>query len=37
MVLGGARGAGLVPVLARTGQVQIVYALLLAAGLFISA
>ena len=37
MVLGGARGAGLIPVLARTGQVQIVYAVLLAAGLFISA
>lgn len=37
MVLGGARGAGLVPVLARTGQVQIVYGLLLAIGMFISA
>ncbi len=37
LVLGGAKGAGLIPVLARTGQVQIVYALLLAIGLFVSA
>ncbi len=32
-VLGGARGRDLVPVLARTGQVQLAYGLLLAAGL----
>lgn len=34
-VLGGARGAGLIPVLGQTGQVQALYAVLLAAGLSI--
>lgn len=36
-VLGGARGTGLIPVLAQTGQVQMVYGGLLALGLFLSA
>ena len=36
-VLGGARGAGLIPVLADTGRVQMVYGVLLAVGLFVSA
>ena len=34
-VLSGARGPALIPVLVRTGQVQIVYALLLSVGLWI--
>lgn len=36
-VLGGARGAGLVPVLARTGQIQMVYGVFLALGYLLSA
>jgi 1,4-dihydroxy-2-naphthoate octaprenyltransferase len=36
-VLGGARGRGLIPVLADTGRVQLVYGTLLALGLFVSA
>ncbi len=36
-VLAGARGAGLVPVLARTGLVQLVYGGVLAFGLFVGA
>ncbi|MGZ4695819.1 MAG: 1,4-dihydroxy-2-naphthoate polyprenyltransferase [Acidimicrobiales bacterium] len=35
-VLSGARGPALIPVLGRTGQVQLVFGVLLAAGLFIS-
>jgi len=35
LVLSGARGPALIPVLVRTGQVQIVYALLLSAGFWI--
>lgn len=35
-VLGGASGAGLVPVLAWTGQVQALYAVLLTVGLFLN-
>jgi 1,4-dihydroxy-2-naphthoate octaprenyltransferase len=34
-VLGGARGRGLIPVLADTGKVQMVYGVLLALGLFL--
>ena len=34
-VLGGARGRGLIPVLAATGRVQLVYGVLLAVGLFL--
>jgi 1,4-dihydroxy-2-naphthoate polyprenyltransferase len=34
-VLSGVRGAGLIPVLEQTGQVQVVYAVLMAAGLLI--
>ena len=36
-VLSGARGPALIPVLIRTGQVQIVYELLLSVGLWIGA
>jgi 1,4-dihydroxy-2-naphthoate octaprenyltransferase len=36
-VLSGAKGPALIPVLVRTGQVQIVYALLLALGLWVGA
>ena len=36
-VLGGARGPGLIPVLGATGRVQLVFGVLLAAGLWISA
>ena len=36
-VLGGARGRGLIPVLADTGKVQMVYGALLAVGLFLGA
>jgi 1,4-dihydroxy-2-naphthoate octaprenyltransferase len=36
-VLGGARGAALIPVLGATGRVQLVFGVLLAAGLWISA
>jgi 1,4-dihydroxy-2-naphthoate polyprenyltransferase len=35
-VLGGARGPALIPVLGATGQVQLVFGALLAAGLWIS-
>ena len=37
VVLQGAKGPGLIPVLGGTGQLQLVYGVLLAAGLFISA
>jgi 1,4-dihydroxy-2-naphthoate octaprenyltransferase len=37
IVLQGATGRALIPVLGRTGQVQLVYGVLLAAGLFVSA
>jgi len=37
LVLQGAKGADLIPVLGRTGRVQLVFGVLLAAGLFISA
>jgi 1,4-dihydroxy-2-naphthoate octaprenyltransferase len=36
IVLSGARGPALIPVLGRTGQVQLAFGVLLAAGLFIS-
>jgi 1,4-dihydroxy-2-naphthoate octaprenyltransferase len=37
LVLGGAKGKDLIPVLVRTGQVQLMFGLLLAAGIAISA
>ena len=36
IVLSGAKGPALIPVLGRTGRVQLVFGVLLAAGLFIS-